>query len=129
MKYAIVGLVLLLMVVGCAETTPTATPQPAATQPPAAASLTDSATATPTATPQPTATQPPAPHGDGSANRYPATDGHTTARTHGDALHRLSNGQHRGEPDLYDAACPRGVSHGDLPGHHGRAGTGTRGGQ
>ena len=61
MKYAIVGLVLLLLVAGCAETTPTATPQPMDTQAPAVASLTDSATATPIATPQPTATQPPAP--------------------------------------------------------------------
>ena len=32
-------------------------------------------------------------------------------------------------PDVRDAASTRGVSHGDLPGHHGRAGTGARGGQ
>ncbi len=54
MKYVIVVLVLMLLV-GCTETTPTATPQPEATQAPAA-----TATATPTATSQPEATQAPA---------------------------------------------------------------------
>ena len=47
-KYAIVGMVLLLLV-GCSTATPTATPQPTATQAPA------------TATPQPAATPTPAP--------------------------------------------------------------------
>ncbi len=51
MKYAIVGLVLMLLA-ACAETAPTATSQPAATQAPVA-------TAAPTATPQPVATQAP----------------------------------------------------------------------
>ena len=68
MKYAILGLV-LLMLVGCSAETPTATPQPVATQAPSVAaasptetpsvSLTDSTTETPTATPQPVATQTP----------------------------------------------------------------------
>ena len=60
MKYAIVVLVLLLLA-GCAETTPTATPQPEATQAPAPTAAPPTATATPTATPQPEATQTPAP--------------------------------------------------------------------
>ena len=85
MKYAIVVLVLLLLV-GCSETTPTptATPQPEPTQAPdptaapPTASLTDSATATPAATPQPAATSVPA------ANSNCLTDG-----------------QHGGGPDLY----------------------------
>ena len=59
MKYAIVVLVLLLLA-GCAETTPTATPQPEATQP-AATEAPPTATATPTVTPQPAPTQAPAP--------------------------------------------------------------------
>ena len=54
MKYVIVVLVLMLLV-GCTTATPTATPQPEATQAPAATS-----TATPTATSQPEATQAPA---------------------------------------------------------------------
>ena len=57
MKYVIVGLVMLLMVVGCTAETPTATPQPEATQPPAATLAPP--TETPTAAPQPEATQPP----------------------------------------------------------------------
>ena len=53
MKYAILGAVLLLMLaVGCAESTPTATPQPAATQAPTATSVPP--TATPTMEPEPT---------------------------------------------------------------------------
>ena len=61
------------------------------------------------------------PHGDACpyCDAYP----------HGDALHRLADGQYWGEPDLYDAPCPRGVSHGDLPGHHGRDRTGASSGQ
>ena len=57
MKYAIVVLVLLLLV-GCSTETPTATSQPAPTQPPAATLAPP--TATPTTTPQPAPTQPPA---------------------------------------------------------------------
>ena len=57
MKYAIAVLVLLLVVAGCTAETPTATPQPEATQPPTA-TLTPP-TETPTAAPQPEATQPP----------------------------------------------------------------------
>ena len=53
MKYAIVVLVLLLLV-GCATATPTAAPQPVATQAP-------TPTAMPTATSQPAATQAPTP--------------------------------------------------------------------
>ena len=69
MKYAIVGLV-LLMLVGCSTATPAATPQPVATQTPTATaesptaatvSPADSTKAAPTATSQPVATQTPAP--------------------------------------------------------------------
>ena len=68
MRYAIVGLVLLLslLLAGCASATPTATSQPEATQSPAATatpptvSPSGSTTATPTATSQPEATQTPA---------------------------------------------------------------------
>ena len=61
-KYAIVGLV-LLMLAGCTTATPTATPQPAATQAPAPTAEPPTATPTtvPTATPQPAATPTPAP--------------------------------------------------------------------
>ncbi len=59
MRYAIVVLVLLLLAVGCASETPTATPQPEATQAPTATAA--SPTETPTATPQPEATQAPTP--------------------------------------------------------------------
>ena len=57
MKYLIAALV-LLMLAGCTTATPTATPQPAATQTPAptAAPLAATPTTVPTATPQPVAT-------------------------------------------------------------------------
>ncbi len=60
-KYAIVGLVLLLLA-GCATATPTptATPQPADTPTPTAAPPTATPTAVPTATPQPADTPTPA---------------------------------------------------------------------
>ena len=51
MKYAIVVLVLLLLLVGCAETTPAATPQPEATRAPAPTAAPPTATATPASTP------------------------------------------------------------------------------
>ena len=65
MKYAIVGLVLLLMVAGCSTSTPTATSQPVATQTPVPA-------AAPTATSQPAATQTPVPTAAPTATSQPA---------------------------------------------------------
>ena len=68
MKYAIVGLVLLLVVVGCSSETPEPTSQPVATQAPAPTAAPaptvapmDSATATPAPTPRPEATHTPVP--------------------------------------------------------------------
>ena len=69
MKYAIVGLVLMLLLAACGTETPTATPipQPEATQAPTATAAPPTATAMPAATPQPVATQTPVPAATPSA--------------------------------------------------------------
>ena len=125
MKYAIV-LVLLLLLAGCTTATPT--PTLAAGRPPRRLPPRSAPTTATLSTVSPT---------DSTAARQRRPRSREATQTpcrhvgvpHGDALHRLVDGQHGGAPDLYDTACPSGVSHGDLPGHHGRAGTGARGGQ
>ena len=71
MKYAIVGLVLMMLLAACGSEMPAATPQPAVTQAPAAVSAPTAAP--PTATPPPVATEMPAATPAPAATQAPAT--------------------------------------------------------